>query len=193
MPIVIFTGYGRREMDHSVYEGTQTEKNLIAALEAESVARNRYSYFASKAKKEGFEKIAEIFIQTADNEKEHAKLWFKELYGIDNTAENLSEAADAENTEWTGFYNAYADTAEAEGFFELADKFRKVAEIEKRHEERFRALLHSVELQEVFQKSEIKIWVCRNCGHICVGLKAPDICPVCNHPQGYFEVLTEEF
>ncbi|MBQ0146792.1 MAG: rubrerythrin family protein [Lachnospiraceae bacterium] len=175
------------------YAGTQTEKNLEAAFAGESQARNKYTYFASKAKKEGFEQIADLFLKTADNEKEHAKLWFKELNGIGTTAENLAAAADGENYEWTDMYEGFAKTAEAEGFADLAKKFRLVAAIEKRHEERYRALLHNVEAQEVFAKSEVKVWECRNCGHIAVGEKAPEICPTCAHPQAYFEVHTDNF
>ena len=170
------------------YAGTQTEKNLEAAFAGESQARNKYTYFASKAKKEGFEQIAELFLKTADNEKEHAKLWFKELNGIGDTAENLAAAADGENYEWTDMYEGFAKTAEEEGFPELAAKFRLVAAIEKRHEERYRALLKNVQMAEVFAKSEVKVWECRNCGHIVVGEKAPEICPTCAHPQAYFEI-----
>ena len=177
----------------SKYSGTQTEKNLEAAFAGESQARNKYTYFASKAKKEGFEQIAELFLKTADNEKEHAKMWFKELEGIGSTAENLAAAADGENYEWTDMYEGFAKTAEAEGFAELAEKFRLVAAIEKRHEERYRALLHNVEAQEVFAKSEVKVWECRNCGHIVVGEKAPEICPTCAHPQAYFAVHKDNF
>ena len=175
------------------YEGTQTEKNLQAAFAGESQARNKYTYFASKAKKEGYEQIAALFLKTADNEKEHAKLWFKELNGIGDTAENLQAAAEGENFEWTDMYEEFAKTAEAEGFPELAAKFRGVAAIEKNHEERYRALLNNVEAQEVFKKSEIKVWECRNCGHIVVGPTAPDVCPVCNHPQAYFEVEAKNY
>jgi len=175
-------------MAQNQYTGTQTEKNLLAAFAGESQARNKYTYFASKAKKEGYEQIAALFLKTADNEKEHAKLWFKELNGIGSTAENLAAAADGENYEWTDMYEEFAKTAEAEGFSELAAKFRGVAAIEKAHEERYRAMLKNVEAQQVFAKSEVKVWECRNCGHIVVGTKAPDICPVCNHPQAYFEV-----
>lgn len=175
------------------YEGTQTEKNLEAAFAGESQARNKYTYFASKAKKEGFEQMAAIFESTANNEKEHAKLWFKELNGIGSTAENLEAAADGENFEWTDMYEGFAKTAEAEGFPELADKFRGVAAIEKRHEERYRALLHNLETNEVFKKSEVKVWECRNCGHIVVGTNAPEVCPVCNHPQSYFEISADNF
>lgn len=175
------------------YSGTQTEKNLLAALAGESEARNKYTYFASRAKKDGFEQIADLFLATANNEKEHAKLWFKELYGIGTTAENLAAAAEGENYEWTEMYDGFAKTAEEEGFTELAHKFRLVAAIEKRHEERYRALLHNVEAQEVFRKSEVKIWECRNCGHIIVGTEAPEICPTCNHPQSYFELLADNY
>ena len=175
------------------YEGTQTEKNLQAAFAGESQARNKYTYFASKAKKEGFEQIAEIFLKTADNEKEHAKMWFKELNGIGDTAENLAAAADGENYEWTDMYEDFAKTAEAEGFTALAAKFRMVGAIEKQHEERYRALLNNVEMKQVFEKSEVKVWECRNCGHIVVGVSAPDVCPTCNHPQAYFEINGENY
>ena len=177
----------------SKYAGTQTEKNLMAAFAGESEARNKYTYFASKAKKEGFEQIAALFLKTADNEKEHAKLWFKELEGIGSTAENLGAAAAGENYEWTDMYAGFAETAEREGFPELAAKFRLVGAIEKRHEERYRALLRNVEAQEVFQRSEVKVWECRNCGHIVVGEKAPEICPACAHPQAYFELSAENY
>ncbi|MBO7486427.1 MAG: rubrerythrin family protein [Spirochaetaceae bacterium] len=175
------------------YAGTETEKNLMAAFAGESQARNKYTYFASAAKKEGFEQIAAIFEATANNEKEHAKMWFKELAGIGNTAANLKAAADGENYEWTDMYEGFAKTAEKEGFKELAAKFRGVAAIEKRHEERYRALLKNVETAAVFEKSEVKVWECRNCGHIVVGTKAPDVCPVCAHPQAYFEVSAENY
>ena len=175
------------------YAGTQTEKNLEAAFAGESQARNKYTYFASRAKKDGFEQIAALFLKTAENEKEHAKLWFKELEGIGDTAQNLKAAADGENFEWTDRYEGFAKTAEAEGFDELAKKFRLVAAIEKHHEERYRALLRNVETAAVFEKSEIKVWECRNCGHIVVGEKAPEICPTCNHPQSYFEVNAENY
>lgn len=175
------------------YEGTQTEKNLKVAFAGESQARNKYTYFASKAKREGFEQIAELFLKTADNEKEHAKMWFKELDGIGSTAENLKAAADGENYEWTDMYDDFAKTADEEGFKALAAKFRAVAAIEKRHEERYRALLHNVEMQEVFAKSEVKVWECRNCGHIVVGTKAPEVCPVCAHPQSYFEISVQNY
>ena len=175
------------------YSGTQTEKNLEAAFAGESQARNKYTYFASKAKKDGFEQIAALFLETADNEKEHAKLWFKELNGIGDTAENLAAAAAGENYEWTDMYEGFARTADEEGFPELAAKFRAVAAIEKRHEERYRALLHNVETAEVFKRSEVKVWECRNCGHIVVGTEAPKVCPVCAHPQSYFEIHKENY
>ena len=175
------------------YSGTQTEKNLEAAFAGESQARNKYTYFASRAKKEGFEQIAALFLETAENEKEHAKLWFKELNGINDTAQNLADAAAGENYEWTDMYEGFAKTAEEEGFTELAIKFRMVAAIEKRHEERYRALLKNVETAEVFKRSEVKVWECRNCGHIVVGTSAPEICPVCAHPRAYFELHKENF
>jgi rubrerythrin len=175
------------------YAGTQTEKNLEAAFAGESQARNKYTYFASKAKKEGFEQIAALFQHTADNEKEHAKLWFKELEGIGDTEDNLEAAAEGENYEWTDMYKGFAETADQEGFHELAAKVRLVAEIEKTHEERYRALLHNVKTKEVFEKSEVKVWECRNCGHICVGTKAPEVCPVCGHPQSFFELHAENY
>ncbi len=175
------------------YKGTKTEKNLQAAFAGESQARNKYTYFASAAKKEGFEQIAAIFLKTADNEKEHAKMWFKELSGIGTTAENLASAANGENYEWTDMYDEFAKTADEEGFTELAAKFRAVGEIEKRHEERYRELLNNVETKTVFEKSEVKIWECRNCGHIVVGTKAPEICPVCAHPQAYFEIEAKNY
>ena len=175
------------------YSGTQTEKNLEAAFAGESQARNKYTYFASRAKKEGFEQIAALFLETAENEKEHAKLWFKELNGINDTAQNLADAAAGENYEWTDMYEGFAKTAEEEGFTELAIKFRMVADIEKRHEERYRALLKNVETAEVFKRSEVKVWECRNCGHIVVGTSAPEICPVCAHPKAYFELHKENF
>ncbi len=175
------------------YAGTQTEQNLRAAFSGESEARNKYTYFASKAKKEGYEQIAALFQKTADNEKEHAKLWFKELEGIGSTAENLLSAALGENYEWTDMYAGFAETAEKEGFPELAAKFRLVAAIEKHHEERYRALLSNVETAQVFEKSEVKVWECRNCGHIVVGTKAPDICPTCDHPQAYFEIHAKNY
>ena len=175
------------------YTGTQTEKNLQAAFAVESQARNKYTYFASVAKKQGYEQIAALFLKTAENEKEHAKLWFKELSGIGDTAENLLSAAEGENYEWTDMYEEFAKTAEEEGFTELAKRFRLVAAVEKHHEERYRVLLHNVESKEVFEKSEVKVWECRNCGHIVVGTKAPEVCPTCNHPQSYFEVHAENY
>ncbi len=175
------------------YTGTQTEKNLEAAFAGESQARNKYTYFASKAKKEGFEQISALFLKTADNEKEHAKMWFKELNGIGDTAENLKSAAEGENFEWTDMYENFAKTADQEGFPELAEKFRRVAEIEKHHEERYRALLKNVETASVFEKSEVKVWECRNCGHIIVGTKAPELCPTCAHPKSYFEVSAQNY
>ena len=175
------------------YAGTKTEQNLMEAFSGESQARNKYTYFASKAKKEGFEQIAAIFLKTADNEKEHAKMWYKELTGIGSTAENLATAADGENHEWTDMYTGFAKTAEEEGFPELAKKFRQVAEIEKHHEEVYRALLKNIEMKEVFAKSEVKVWECRNCGHIIVGCEAPEVCPVCDHPQAYFEVSAQNY
>ena len=177
----------------SKYAGTQTEKNLETAFAGESQARNKYTYFASKAKKEGFEQIAALFLKTAENEKEHAKLWFKELNGISDTAENLAAAADGENYEWTDMYDGFAKTADEEGFHELAAKFRLVAAIEKHHEERYRALLKNVETAAVFEKSEVKVWECRNCGHLVVGTKAPELCPTCAHPKSYFEVHAENY
>ena len=175
------------------YAGTQTEKNLETAFAGESQARNKYTYFASVAKKEGYEQMAALFLKTADNEKEHAKMWFKELNGLGDTADNLLSAAEGENYEWTDMYDGFAKTAEAEGFPELAAKFRMVAAIEKHHEERYRTLLHNLETAQVFEKSEVKVWECRNCGHIVVGIKAPEVCPVCAHPQAYFEVNAENY
>ena len=175
------------------YAGTKTEANLLAAFAGESQARNKYTYFASKAKKEGYEQIAALFLKTADNEKEHAKLGLKELDGIGDTAENLLHAAEGENYEWTDMYDGFAKTAEEEGFTALAAKFRMVAAIEKHHEERYRALLKNVETARVFEKSEVKVWECRNCGHIVVGTKAPLMCPTCAHPQAYFELHEENY
>ena len=174
-------------------KGSKTEKNLMEAFAGESQARNKYSYFASKAKKEGFEQIAAIFNQPADNEKEHAKMWFKLLGGIGSTAENLLAAAEGENYEWTDMYDTFAKEAEEEGFVEIAAKFRAVAKIERSHEERYRALLSNVEMQKVFEKSEEIMWECRNCGHLVMGKKAPEVCPVCEHPQSYFEVRKENY
>lgn len=175
------------------YEGTQTEKNLEAAFSGESQARNKYTYFASVAKKEGYEQISALFLKTAENEREHAKMWFKELAGLGDTTKNLLAAAEGENYEWTDMYDGFAKTADEEGFPELAEKFRLVAAIEKTHEERYRALLKNIEMAEVFAKSEVKVWECRNCGHIVVGTEAPDVCPTCNHPQSYFEIHAENY
>ena len=176
------------------YAGTKTEKNLEAAFSGESQARNKYTYYASKAKKQGFEQIAALFLKTADNEKEHAKMWFKELHdGIGDTKDNLLDAAEGENYEWTDMYDGFAKDAEEEGFHELAKKFRLVAAIERHHEERYRALLKNVEMQQVFERSEVKVWECRNCGHIIIGEKAPEICPTCDHPKAYFEIHAENY
>ncbi len=175
------------------YAGTKTEKNLWEAFAGESQARNKYTYFASVAKKQGFEQIAALFLKTADNEKEHAKLWFKALGALGDTAENLGHAADGENYEWTDMYDRMAKEADEEGFHELAEQFRGVAKIEKEHEERYRKLLSNVDTKAVFEKSEVKVWECRNCGHICVGMKAPEVCPVCAHPQAHFELRAENY
>ena len=181
------------EAKKNPYAGTQTEKNLEAAFAGESQARNKYTYFASVAKNEGYEQMSALFLKTADNEKEHAKMWFKELNGLGDTKDNLKEAADGENYEWTDMYEGFAKTAEEEGFTELAAKFRMVAAIEKHHEERYRALLNNIETASVFEKSEVKVWECRNCGHIVVGTKAPEVCPVCAHPKAFFEVNAENY
>ena len=181
------------QSDKNKYAGTKTEKNLHDAFAGESQARNKYTYFASVAQRDGYEQIAALFLKTAENEREHAKMWFNELGGIGDTATNLESAADGENYEWTDMYDGFAKTAEEEGFSELAEKFRKVGAIEKRHEERYRALLKNVETREVFAKSEVKVWECRNCGHVVVGTKAPDICDVCKYPQAYFEVSEENY
>ena len=175
------------------YAGTKTEKNLMAAFAGESQARNKYTYFASVAKKEGYEQIAAIFQKTADNEKEHAKLWFKALGALGDTAKNLLAAAEGENYEWTDMYATFADEADEEGFHDLAIQFRQVALIEKSHEERYRALLNNVEMQKVFEKAEETMWECRNCGHLVIGKKAPEVCPVCNHPKAYFELRAENY
>ena len=175
------------------YAGTETEKNLNIAFAGESQARNKYTYFASVAKKEGYEQISALFLKTAENEKEHAKMWFKELNGLGNTAQNLLAAAEGENYEWTDMYDGFAVTAEKEGFPELARKFRAVAAIEKAHEERYRKLLNNVETKTVFEKSSVKVWECRNCGHVVVGTSAPTLCPVCAHPQSYFELREENY
>ena len=173
--------------------GTTTEKTLWEAFAGESQARNKYTYFASVAKKAGYEQIAALFLKTAENEKEHAKLWFKALGELGDTAENLLHAAEGENAEWTDMYERMAKDAEEEGFPELAKQFRGVGAIEKLHEERYRALLHNVEAMQVFEKSGVTMWECRNCGHVVVGTKAPEVCPVCNHPQSYFEVRNENY
>lgn len=175
------------------YSGTKTEQNLMAAFAGESQARNKYTYFASVAKKEGYEQIAAIFQRTADNEKEHAKMWFKELGALSDTAANLKAAAEGENYEWTDMYAEFAKVADEEGFKELAEKFRGVAAIEKTHEERYLALLKNVEMQQVFEKAEETMWECRNCGHLVIGKKAPEVCPVCAHPRSYFEVRAENY
>ena len=174
-------------------KGTKTEQNLMAAFAGESQARNKYTYFEKKKKKEGYEQISEIFLKTADNEKEHAKMWFKALGELGTTAQNLAAAAAGENFEWTDMYEGFAKTAEEEGFADLAAKFRAVGQIEKAHEERYRALLSNIEMQKVFEKAGETMWECRNCGHLVIGKKAPDVCPVCNHPQSYFEVRKENY
>lgn len=174
-------------------KGSKTEKNLMTAFAGESEARNKYTYFASVAKKEGYEQISAIFLKTAENEKEHAKMWFKALGGLNDTAKNLLAAAEGENYEWTDMYATFAKEAEEEGFTKLAAQFRMVGEIEKHHEERYRALLSNVEMQKVFEKSEQTMWECRNCGHLVMGKKAPEVCPVCAHPQSYFEVRAENY
>ena len=175
------------------YAGTQTEKNLEAAFAGESQARNKYTYFASVAKKQGFEQIAALFLKTADNEKEHAKMWFKELAGIGDTAENLAAAAEGENYEWTDMYSEFAKVAREEGFEQIAALFEGVAAIEKEHEERYRRLITNIEQGVVFSKDGDTIWQCRNCGHICIGKEAPEVCPVCAHPQSYFQVKAENY
>ena len=174
-------------------KGSKTEKNLMTAFAGESEARNKYTYFASVAKKEGYEQISAIFLKTAENEKEHAKMWFKALGGLSDTAKNLAAAAEGENYEWTDMYATFAKEAEEEGFTKLAAQFRMVGEIEKHHEERYRALLSNVEMQKVVEKSEQTMWECRNCGHLVMGKKAPEVCPVCAHPQSYFEVRAENY
>ena len=174
-------------------KGSKTEKNLMTAFAGESQARNKYTYFASVAKKEGYEQIAAIFLETAENEKEHAKLWFKALGELGTTAQNLLAAAEGENYEWTDMYATFAKEAEEEGFTKLAYQFRAVAAIEKTHEERYRKLLSNVEMQQVFEKAEETMWVCRNCGHLVMGKKAPAVCPVCAHPQSYFELRNENY
>lgn len=180
---------------NTIYKGTRTEENLKKAFAGESEARNKYTFYASKAKKDGYEQIAAIFTETADNEKEHAKMWYKELHGgaVEDTEVNLEAAADGENYEWTDMYKGFAETAREEGFEDLAVKFEQVAAIEKTHEERYRKLLDNVREKKVFSKDGDAIWVCRNCGHIVVGKSAPDVCPVCNHPQSYFEIKAENY
>ena len=180
-------------MSNNKYSGTKTEQNLRDAFSGESEARNKYTYFASTAKNEGYEQIAALFLKTAENEKEHAKMWFKELGGLGDTAQNLANAAEGEHFEWTDMYENFAKDAEDEGFYELAAKFRLVAAVEKHHEERYRVLLKNVETAEVFKKSSVKVWECRNCGHIMVGTEAPEICPTCAHPQSYFEIHAENY
>ncbi len=180
-------------MAKNIYAGTKTEQNLWAAFAGESQARNKYTYFASVAKKAGYEQIAELFLKTAENEKEHAKLWFKHLGELGDTAENLLHAAEGENYEWTDMYDNMAKDAEEEGFTDLAAQFRAVAAIEKTHEERYRALLHNVEAKEVFEKSGVQVWECRNCGHVAISTTAPEVCPTCFHPQAYFEIKKENY
>ena len=182
-------------MDYEKLKGSKTEQNLMAAFAGESQARNKYTYYASKAKKDGYEQIAALFEETAGNEKEHAKLWFKYLHNgeVPTTTDNLKDAADGENYEWTNMYDEFARVAEEEGFTELAYKFRAVGEIEKHHEERFRKLLKNIEDEVVFSKDDDKIWICRNCGHVVIGKKAPGVCPVCNHPQSFFEVKADNY
>lgn len=177
----------------TAYAGTQTEKNLLAAFAGESMATNKYTYFASQAQKDGYEQMAAIFLKTAGNERYHAKMWLRELAGINDTLSNLNDAADGENHEWTDMYEGFAKTAEEEGFKALAQKFRLVGAIEKHHEERYRALIKNIETAQVFEKSEVKIWECRNCGHIIVGKKAPEICPTCGHPKSFFEISADNF
>ena len=174
-------------------KGSKTEQNLMAAFAGESQARNKYDYYASKAKKDGYEQIAAIFQETANNEKEHAKLWFKLFHGINSTLDNLLDAAAGESYEWTEMYKGFAEVAEQEGFYDIAARFRGVADIEKHHEERYRKLAEAVRDSEVFVKMDENVWVCRNCGHIHVGKSAPEVCPVCAHPQSYFELLKENF
>ena len=184
-----------KEVMRMELKGSKTEQNLMAAFAGESQARNKYTYYASKAKKDGYEQIAALFEETANNEKEHAKMWFKELHGgeVPTTTENLKDAADGENYEWTDMYEGFAKTAEEEGFKALAAKFRAVGEIERHHEERFRKLLKNIEDEVVFSKDGERIWICRNCGHIVVGKNAPKVCPVCAHPQSFFEIKAENY
>lgn len=177
----------------SKYAGTKTELNLMEAFVGESQARNKYTYFASVAKKAGYEQISAIFLETANNEKEHAKIWFKELELLGDTEQNLKAAAEGENFEWTDMYDRMAKEAEEEGFSELAAKFRMVGAIEKQHEERYRALLKNIETKQVFERAGVQMWECRNCGHVVVGTAAPEVCPVCNHPQAFFEIRRENY
>jgi rubrerythrin len=183
----------QKEANAYPYAGTKTEKNLMDAFAGESQARNKYTYFASIAQREGYEQLAEIFLKTARNEQEHARLWFEELGHLGNTAQNLLQAAEGENYEWTDMYDRFAKDAEAEGFTELANRFRRVAAIEKSHEERYRALLKNIEMQKVFEKGEETMWECRVCGHLVMGKKAPEVCPVCSYSQSYFEVRSENY
>ncbi len=188
-----FVRISNAEIEANIYEGTKTEKNLATAFAGESQARNKYTYFAEVASREGFDQLAEIFLKTARNEQEHARVWLETLGGIGSTAENLRHAADGENYEWTDMYATFAKEAEEEGFPELAEKFRKVAAVEKAHEERYRALLSNVEMHQVFEKGEQAMWECRVCGHLVMGTKAPDVCPICNNAKSYFEVRKENF
>lgn len=180
-------------MGENKYAGTKTEQNLLEAFAGESMARTKYTFFADVARNAGYEQIAALFLKTADNEKEHAKLWLRALGGLGDTAENLLHAAEGENAEWTEMYDRMAKEADEEGFHELAEQFREVAAIEKTHEERYRKLLHNVEAMEVFKKSGVTMWECRNCGHVVVGLEAPEVCPVCYYPQAFFEVRQENY
>ena len=182
-----------KPMKKNIYAGTKTEKNLWEAFAGESQARNKYTFFASVAKKAGYEQIAALFLKTADNKKEHAKLWFKALGEVGDTAENLLHAAEGESYEWTDMYDRMAREADEEGFHELAEQFRGVAAVEKAHEERYRALLRNVETKAVFEKSGVVMWECRNCGHLVLSAKAPQVCPVCNHPQSFFEIHAENY
>lgn len=192
-PVAAFEEVGAPAQGPRSLKGTKTEKNLLAAFSGESQARNKYTYFAGVAKKEGYEQIAALFLKTADNEKEHAKLWFKHLGELGSTIENLKAAASGENYEYTDMYKTFAEEADAEGFHDIAEQFRQVGEIERTHEARYLKLLKNVEMQQVFEKSEETMWECRNCGHLVMGRKAPEVCPVCKHPQSYFEVRAENF
>jgi len=188
-----FVKIEEKEETKNKYAGTKTEKNLMEAFAGESQARNKYTYFAQVAQREGYEQIAEIFLNTARNEQEHARVWFEELGNLGDTAQNLLKAAEGENYEWTDMYDRFAKEAEEEGFHDLAEKFRRVAAIEKSHEERYRKLLNNVEMNKVFEKSEETMWVCRVCGHIVIGKKAPEVCPVCKHSKSFFEVHKENY